>query len=39
MMNALDISQTYFANAAVETAPDELPTGVDIRIILGTGES
>ena len=30
---------SYFANAAVETAPDELPTGVDIRIILGTGES
>lgn len=29
----------YFANAAVETAPNELPTGVDIRIILGTGES
>ena len=28
----------YFANAKVEVAPDDLPSGVDIRIILGTEE-
>ncbi len=29
---------SYFANAKVEVAPDDLPSGVDIRIILGTEE-
>lgn len=29
---------SYFANAKVEVAPKDLPSGVDIRIILGTEE-
>ncbi len=30
---------SYFSDARVEVAPSELPTGVDICIILGTNES
>ncbi len=31
--------KSYFASAAVEVAPDQISDGVDIKIILGTGES